>query len=83
MNGFPDVDAIVQEMIEGSPRESRPRRSVSDFAGPNLTADVLTLQVLLEFHYAAETQILPEDFPNRVRLLQIDNQLMIHAIVTK
>ena len=46
MNGFSDVDPIVQEMIERSTRESCAFGSTRLFAGPNFAADLLTVETI-------------------------------------
>src|SRR2546423_7426132 len=83
MYDLADIDPIVQQMIESSPRIRCTSGSMSSLVSANFTADSLTLQVIFKLHDATEPKILPEKFAHRVRLFWIHNEFMIHAIITK
>jgi len=50
VNGLTQIEAIVQEIIEGSPRECRPAGSFSRYVGRSFALDLLSFQVLFELH---------------------------------
>src|SRR5579863_2184346 len=79
MNDLAEVDAIVQEMIEGSPRIRCTPGCLSSLAGANLASNLPILEMLFEFHDAAKAKILPKKFANGGRFVRIDDELMLHA----
>jgi hypothetical protein len=54
MDDLPDVDAIVQEMVEGTPRVWRVPRGSPSRTDASLAADSLTVQVIFELPGAPE-----------------------------
>ncbi len=44
MDGFPDVDAVVEQMVEGAPKIRRTAVGTSSIAGTSLAAVLLLFQ---------------------------------------
>jgi hypothetical protein len=83
VNDFPDVDAIVEQTIEGSPRVHAAPGGVSGAAGADFAVNPMLLKIISEFLDTAQSHVLPKNLADGIRVGTIYDEATLNPVVTQ
>src|ERR1700738_5635879 len=83
VSGFADVDAVLQEVGEGTVGEGYPAVVFPDLGIPALGDDAPAVEILHQLPKTLQFEVTLEDIAHGLGLGLIDNQLLVLSVITQ
>src|SRR5215471_1226595 len=83
VDNFPPINAILQEMVEGTAIERASAQYPAGRQHTLLASNLAAVEVLPQFRYTADCEILPKDQTDPLGLLLVDNELALPHVVAE